>query len=81
VTQVEGYDPRPTMARALVHLVLAADEATGRTASHAVPKYCVCCGENDAQLHCSRCGAYYCRKTHQRAHWPLHKLVCGKKKV
>eukprot|EP01033_Poteriospumella_lacustris_P024738 gene24738-gene21409 len=36
------------------------------------------CG-SEASLRCSKCkSVYYCSESHQRQHWKVHKLCCGK---
>lgn len=40
---------------------------------------CAIC-KTPASKNCSKCkAAFYCNVTHQKADWPTHKLVCGKK--
>lgn len=62
---------------ALMPLVAAAHAASGRRVAVEEEPSCVhCLGAMATRLACSRCGALYCSREHQREHWPLHRHLC-----
>jgi hypothetical protein len=52
---------------------------------HYETKTCVYCGHTDAQCVISKCTScmttHYCSKICQRAHFPVHKLICKRKNI